>query len=95
MRTQASASESASESANANTAPSSNSASQRPDLGAIQSIVGNGNNINDIYHRIMDNSSNFTNAIIENMNENMITFSYDLPSFYRGGDDDSDIEEVD
>jgi hypothetical protein len=89
MRTQASAS------ANANTAPSSNSASQRPDLGAIQSIVGNGNNINDIYHRIMDNSSNFTNAIIENMNENMITFSYDLPSFYRGGDGDSDIEEVD
>ena len=87
--------------ANANTVPSSNSASQRPDLGAIQSIVGNGNNIDDIYHRIMDNSSNFTNAIIENMNENMITFSYDLPSFYRGGggadddDDDSDIEEVD
>jgi hypothetical protein len=91
MRTQASASESAS----ANTAPSSNSASQRPDLGAIQSIVGNGNNIDDIYHRIMDNSSNFTNAIIENMNENMITFSYDLPSFYRGGDGDSDIDEVD
>lgn len=91
MRTQASAN------ANANTTPTSNSASQRPDLGAIQSIVGNGNNINDIYHRIMDNSSNFTNAIIENMNENMITFSYDLPSFYRGGDGDgdSDIEEVD
>lgn len=101
MRTQANASANAnaSESANANTAPSSNSASQRPDLGAIQSIVGNGNNINDIYHRIMDNSSNFTNAIIENMNENMITFSYDLPSVYRGGDGDgdgdSDIEEVD
>ena len=79
-------------------------ASQRPDLGAIQSIVNNGNNIDDIYHRIIDNSSNFTNAIIENMNENMITFSYDLPAVYRGGggggadyddDDDGDIEEVD
>ena len=83
-------------------------ASQRPDLGVIQSIVNNGNNIDDIYHRIIDNSSNFTNAIIENMNENMITFSYDLPAVYRGDggggadyddddddDDDGDIEEVD
>ena len=81
---------------------------QRPDLGAIQSIVDIGANINDIYNRIMDNSGNFINANIENMNENMITFSYDLPGSYRndddGGDDDydygnggegGDIEEVD
>lgn len=65
---------------------------QRPDLGAIQSIVDIGDNINDIYNRIMDNSGNFTNAIIENMNENMITFSYDLPGSYRNDDDSGDDE---
>ena len=40
----------------------------------------------------MDNSGNFTNAIIENMNENMITFSYDLPGSYRNDDDSGDDE---
>jgi hypothetical protein len=53
---------------------------RRPDLATITSILTNNNNINDIYNRIIDNSSNFTNAVIENINDDEITFSYDLPS---------------
>jgi hypothetical protein len=87
MRTQPNAN------ANANAASSSNIAFQRPDLGAIQSIVDIGDNINDIYNRIMDNSGNFANAIIENMNENMITFSYDLPASYHDHDHDHDHDD--
>jgi hypothetical protein len=56
----------------------------RPDLATITSILtNNNNNINDIYNRIIDNSSNFTNAVIENINDDEITFSYDLPSMPR------------
>ena len=54
----------------------------RPDLASITSILNNhnNNNINDIYNQIIDNSSNFTNAIIEHINDDEFTFSYDLPS---------------
>ena len=76
----------------------------RPDLASITSILNNNNNINDIYNRIIDNSSNFTNAVIENINDDEITFSYDLPSLTNDNDNDNDndntfdyndIEEVD
>jgi hypothetical protein len=51
----------------------------RPDLESLASIMNNNTNINDIYNRIIDNSGNFNNAVIENMNDDEITFSYDLP----------------
>lgn len=42
-------------------------------------IHNNTNSIQDIHNQIIDNSGDFTNPVIEHMNEDEITFSFDLP----------------
>ena len=69
----------------------------RPDLATLNSIINNNNynNTYDIYNRIIDNSANFMNTIINNMTDDEITFTYDIPpafinrnrNIYRYNDD--------
>jgi len=49
-----------------------------PGLGASASAE-----VSDIYSRIMDNSRNFMNMEINNINNDSVTFSYDLPSLFN------------
>ena len=39
--------------------------------------------VNSLYSRIMDNSRNFTNMEINNISNDSVTFSYDLPPLYN------------
>ena len=78
---------------NRNSNNSNNTNNNRPDLATLNSIINNNNNTYDIYNRIIDNSANFMNTIINNMTDDEITFSYDIPpsfnhrNIYRYNDD--------
>ena len=79
-------------------------------ISQFNKVNNNNYNIYDIYNRIIDNSGNFMNTTINNITDDEITFSYDLPSSFNYtnmfnnnnhdndvNDDDNDLhhEEVD
>jgi hypothetical protein len=50
--------------------------------------------VNDIYSRIMDNSSNFMNMEINNVTNDSVTFSYDLPPLYNRYSDEDIFHDI-
>ena len=50
--------------------------------------------VNDIYSRIMDNSSNFMNMEINNISNDSVTFSYDLPPLYNRYSDEDIFHDI-
>ena len=59
-----------------------------PGPGPRSSAVG------DIYSRIMDNSSNFMNMEINNVSNDSVTFSYDLPPLYNRYNDEDIFRDI-
>lgn len=50
--------------------------------------------VGDIYSRIMDNSSNFMNMEINNVSNDSVTFSYDLPPLYNRYNDEDIFRDI-
>jgi len=50
--------------------------------------------VNNIYSRIMDNSSNFMNMEINNVTNDSVTFSYDLPPLYNRYNDEDIFRDI-
>ena len=60
-----------------------------PGIGASAS-----SDVSNIYSRIMDNSSNFTNMEINNITNDSVTFSYDLPPIYNRYNDEEIYRDI-
>jgi hypothetical protein len=50
--------------------------------------------VSNIYSRIMDNSRNFTNMEINNITNDSVTFSYDLPPIYNRYNDEEIYRDI-
>lgn len=50
--------------------------------------------VSNIYSRIMDNSRNFTNMEINNVTNDSVTFSYDLPPMYDRYNDEEIYRDI-
>ena len=62
---------------------------EEPGIGASAS-----SDVSNIYSRIMDNSRNFTNMEINNVTNDSVTFSYDLPPMYDRYNDEEIYRDI-
>ena len=62
---------------------------EEPGIGASAS-----SDVSNIYSRIMDNSRNFTNMAINNVSNDSVTFSYDLPPMYDRYNDEEIYRDI-
>ena len=62
---------------------------EEPGIGASAS-----SDVSNIYSRIMDNSRNFTNMEINNISNDSVTFSYDLPPMYDRYNDEEIYRDI-
>ena len=64
---------------------------EEPGIGASASASSD---VSNIYSRIMDNSRNFTNMAINNVTNDSVTFSYDLPPMYDRYNDEEIYRDI-